>query len=78
MLDIEVLGLIKIMFEVVEDQQVDRKFDSLTTEPTVTLNCRINSGDDSRSDGMGIINNNPSISYYCRSTAKGQTKKPAD
>ena len=37
--DIELIGIIKIMSEVVEDQWVDRKFDSQTMAPASTLSC---------------------------------------
>ena len=38
MLDIELLGILKITCEVVEVQQASKKFDSYTMEPTDALN----------------------------------------
>ena len=62
MLDIELLGILKIMCEVMKDHQEGRKFDPQMIEPTSAVNCRTHTGDDSRLDGMGVINNNPNIS----------------
>ena len=69
-------GLLKITYEVVEDQQVGRKFYSQSMKPTGTLNCRTHRGDDGRSDSVGLSNNNPNISDYFRCRAyKGADKE---
>ena len=57
--DIELLGILKITCDVVEDQQLGRKLNSQTMDPTDTLNCRANMEDENRSDSVDIINNDP-------------------
>ena len=62
--DIELLVILKITCEVIEDQQVGRKFDSQAMEPNGTLNCRASMENKSRSDGVDVINNNLNMSDY--------------
>ena len=74
--DIELLGTLKITCNVVEGQQAGRKFDSQTTKPTAVLNCEIHTGEDCRSDNMGIININPNMADCFRSSANiGQCRQ---
>ena len=43
---------------------------------TALLNCRTHTGDDSRSDNVGVINDNPNVSDYFRSSPnKGVDKE---
>ena len=77
--DIELLGILKITCDVVEDQQVGRKFDLEITEATHALNCKTHTVDDCRSDSTGITSNNANMSDYFRSSqTEEQTKKPGD
>ena len=38
--NLELLGILKVMSNVVDDQHVDRKFDYQTMEPASALSCR--------------------------------------
>ena len=40
--DTEFLGILKIMCNVPEGQQTDRKYDSETMEPSSALSCKVN------------------------------------
>ena len=76
--DIELLGILKIMFDVVEGQQADRKFDSQSVEPSSTLGYRANTDRESRSNNVDVINSNSNFPDYFGSNAdreanKGQT-----
>ena len=42
MLDMELLGILKITCDVVGGQQAGRKFDSQTMEPSSALSCKVN------------------------------------
>ena len=79
--DIELLGILKIMCEVVEDQQAYRKSDPQTMEPTGTLSCRANM------DTILIASQTVQISLMVTQTCqiisspvqtKRQTRKQAD
>ena len=77
--DQELLSILKTACEVVKGQQMGRKFDSNMTKLTGTLNCKTHTGEDYRSDRVGISNNNPNMSDYFRSNANiGADKKPSD
>ena len=60
-----------------EDQQVGRKLNSQTVETTSTVNCKTHTGNDYRSDGMGITNN-PNMSNYFGSSANRGAGKEAN
>ena len=77
--DIELLDRLKITCKVVENQQVDRKFDSQTIKPTFDLNCRTITLNQRRSNSVDVINNNPNMLDCLRLVQiKRQTKKQAD
>ena len=73
--DTELLGILKKTSEVVKDQQLGRRFDSQTMEPTDDVNCKTNMWTNSRLDSNGIINNNPNISDYFRSSTKQRDRQ---
>ena len=75
--DLELLDIQKIMCEVVEDQHADRKFDSWTMESASALSCKVNTDTDSRLDSMDVINSNPNILDYFRSSANKEADKKA-
>ena len=66
--DIELLQILKIMCEVVEGQQADKKFDSKTMELSSTVSCRVNTDWESRSDNADVININLNMSDYFSSS----------
>ena len=74
----ELPGILMIMYNVVEDQQADRKFDSQTMKPAGTQSCRANEKNDSRSDNADVININPNMPDDFRSSTKRQTRRPSD
>ena len=76
--DIELLGILKIMYNVVEDQQADRKFDSQTMKPAGTLSCRANEENENRSDNAYVININPNMPDDFTSSTKRQTRRQSD
>ena len=61
------LGILKIMCEVVEGQQADGKFNSKTVEPSIALSCKANTDQESRSDNVDVINTNSNMLDYFRS-----------
>ena len=73
--DIKLQDILKIMCEIVEDQQAGKKFISQTIELVGTLDCRTCTGDDCRSDSIGITRNKPNVSDYIRSIANKEVEK---
>ena len=67
MSDVEFLGILKIMHEVVDDKQVHRKFNSKTMEAATALCYRTNTDIDSRSDSVDVIKSNSNMYGYFRS-----------
>ena len=63
------LGILKILSEVVQNHQEDWRLNSQTMELIGGLNYKTHTGDNCRSDSMGVINNNPNMSNYFRSSA---------
>ena len=66
--DIELLSILKIMCDVVEGQQADRKFDSQTMEPSSAPSCKANTDWERRSDNMDVININSNMPDFFRSS----------
>ena len=77
--DIELLVGLKIMCYVVEGQQVDRKFNSQTVEPSSALSCNKNTHQDSRSDNVDVIKiNSNMLDYFRLAKTEKQTKGQAN
>ena len=75
--DIELVCILKIMCEVVEGQQADRKFGSQTMKLSTASGCKANTDWESRYDNMDIINTNPNtrllqVQHRQRSRQKGK------
>ena len=56
--DTELLGILKIMFEVVEGKQADRKFGSHTVKPSSTPSYKAISGKEIQSDNADVFIHN--------------------
>ena len=73
--EIELLGILKIMCDVIEGQQADRNFDSQTMEPSSGLSCKVNIDWESRSDNVDAININSNMQDYFRSSTEREADK---
>ena len=74
---IEMLGILKIMCEVIDGQQAGRKSDSQITWLKGILNCKPCSVEDHRSDSTDANQSNVNILDYFRSCAKTEAEKEA-
>ena len=74
--DIELLGILKIMCNLV-GKQADRKFDFRTMEPSTALSCKVNTNWISRSDNVDVINIISSMPHYFRSSIDREAYKRA-
>ena len=63
------------MCDVVEGQQADRKFNSLTMELSSALSCKANTDWESRSDDTDVININSNMPDYFRSSTDREANK---
>ena len=72
--DIE-LGIMKIMFDIIEDQQADKKFAFQTMEPSSTLSCKTNTDRESRSGEANVIKSNSNMQDYFRPSMDKETDK---
>ena len=65
--DIEFLGKLKMMCDVIESQEADRKCNSQTMEPSSTPCCKANTETKFRSDNVDAINSNSKVpdSFRC-------------
>ena len=73
--DIELLGIMKIMCDVIEGQQADRMFDSQIIEPFSALSCKANTDIEGRSDNTDGVNNFSNMPDYFRSNSmRGRQK----
>ena len=59
--------MLRIMCNVIDGQQVDRKFNSQTMQSSSTLGYNTNTDKEGRSDNVDVINNNPNMPDYFRS-----------
>ena len=64
MFDMEMLGILKIMCKVVGGQQVDRKFNSQTVQPSNGYSCKANIGQQIKTDTGCVINANSNLQDY--------------
>ena len=65
--DIELLDILKVICDVTEGQQADRKFDSQTIESSSTLSNKVNTDIEGRSYNVDVINSNSNMQNYFRS-----------
>ena len=77
MLDIEVLGILKIMCEVISRQQAGRKSDSQIRQPTSVPNCKTHTAQDYRLDSMGTNQSNINMLDYVRPCANKESDNEA-
>ena len=75
--EIESIGILKIMCEVVEGQQAERKLDPRTKKLSSTLSCKANTDCKNRSDNVDIISTNPNMPGYFRSSMDREAEKRA-
>ena len=74
--DIELLGILKIMCDVVEGQQADMKYNSQTIEPPITLSCKVKIVLEKKLDNVHVIKINANMPDYFRfSTNKEDDKR---
>ena len=72
----ELLGILKIMCDVVEGQKADKKLNSQTMELPIMPDCQANTDIDSRSDNEDVINSNSNMPDYFRpSTGREADRK---
>ena len=73
--DIELLCIMKIMCEVVGDQQADRKFNSQTIKLSSTQSCKPNTDWEIKSDNEDVFTFNPNVPNYFRSSTGREADK---
>ena len=73
--DIELPGIPKVMLEVVEGQQADRKFDTQTMKLSSVLRYKANTDWRSRSDNVDVISVNLSMPDYFSSSIDREEPK---
>ena len=56
------------MSKVVGDQQVDRKFDFQTIQPSSRSSCKANTGQQVKTDNMDLVDANSNMPDYFRSS----------
>ena len=75
--DIELLGILKIMCEVLGSQQADRKFNSKMIQLYSALSCKANTDWEINSDNVDVIDANSSMQNYCWSNMDRAADKRA-
>ena len=75
--DIELLGMLMIMCEVVGGQQIHWKFNSRAMKLSSTLSCKANKHLEIRSDNADVVDPNPSMLDYFRSSVDRAADKKA-
>ena len=78
MLVIEVLSTLKITWEVINAQQLSRKFDSQMIQLSSVLNYKTNTAEDHRTDSMGTSYSNVNMLDYFRSSANIEADREAN
>ena len=76
--DIELLGILKIICEVVKGPQTDRKFHSQRMTPSSTLTIKTNTGQEIRSYNEDVINTISNMPDYFRFSTDKETDKRAN
>ena len=64
MLDIKLLGILKIMCEGMGDKQADRKFDSQIIQQPNNPSCKINNTQQIRADSVSVETANSNMPNY--------------
>ena len=77
MCDMELLGILKIMYEVVGGQEADRKFDCQTIQSSSTSFCKTNTDRETKSDNADVIDAYSNIPDYFRSSINKAAHKKA-
>ena len=74
--DIELLGILKLMCEVVEDQLAGNMFDYQTIQPSSGYSYKANTGQQIKPDNVDIDNANSSMpSYFMSSINRSADKR---
>ena len=77
MVDVEVLGILRITCEVIHNQQTGRKFDSQITWLTGVPICKADTAKDHTLDGWAANQTNVNMLDYFRSSANTEADKEA-
>ena len=73
--DIELFYILKIMCDMAESPQANRKCDSKTLEQSSTLSCKANTDWQSRSDNANVIRINSNMLDHFRSSTSREADK---
>ena len=73
----ELLDILKIMCEVVGDQQADRKLESQTIQPSNSPRCKANRSQQTKRDYVGVNDANSNMSDHLRSSMNKTADKRA-
>ena len=72
--ELELLYILKILYEIVESQQTYRKFDHQTMKPSTTPSFKANIDWERRSDNADVINMKSNLPDYCSFSTDRETK----